>query len=90
MMFLKKTTWVLLGILLIATLWSGCVESTKKATSESEDITIGALLPLTGSVASIGEASRVALEVSAEDINSYYSGLGSGKNVKLIVRDTKE
>ena len=89
MMFLKKTTWVLLGILLIATLWSGCVESTKKATSESEDITIGALLPLTGSVASIGEASRVALEVSAEDINSYYSGLGSGKNVKLIVRDTK-
>lgn len=89
MMFLKKTTWVLLGILLIATLWSGCVESTKKATSESEDITIGALLPLTGSVASIGEASQVALEVSAEDINSYYSGLGSGKNVKLIVRDTK-
>jgi branched-chain amino acid transport system substrate-binding protein len=89
MMFMKKTTWVLIGILLIATLLSGCIESTKKATSESEDITIGALLPLTGSVASIGEASRVALEVSAEDINSYYSGLGSGKNVKLIVRDTK-
>lgn len=89
MKFVNKTTWVLIGILLIATLWSGCIESTKKATSESEDITIGALLPLTGGVASIGEASRVALEVSAEDINGYYSGLGSGKNVKLIVKDTK-
>ena len=89
MKFMKKSTCVLIGILLIATLWSGCIESTKEATSESEDITIGALLPLTGSVASIGEASQTALEVSAEDINGYFSGLGSGKNVKLIVRDTK-
>lgn len=89
MMLVKKTTWILIGLLLITILLSGCIESTKKATSESENLTIGALLPLTGSVASIGEASRVALEVSAEDINSYYSGLGSGKNVRLIVRDTK-
>ncbi len=89
MMLMKKTTWVLIGILLITILLSGCIESNKIATSESENLTIGALLPLTGSVASIGEASRVALEVSAEDINGYYSGLGSGKNVKLIVRDTK-
>lgn len=70
-------------------LWSGCIESTGEATSESEDITIGALLPLTGSVASIGEASQTALEVSAEDINGYFSALGSGKNVKVIVKDTK-
>lgn len=89
MMLVKKTTWILIGLLLITILLSGCIESTKKATSESENLTIGALLPLTGSVASIGETSRVALEVSAEDINSYYSGLGSGKNVRLIVRDTK-
>lgn len=89
MMLMKKTTWALIGILLITILLSGCIESNKIVTSESENLTIGALLPLTGSVASIGEASRVALEVSAEDINGYYSGLGSGKNVKLIVRDTK-
>ena len=89
MMLMKKTTWALIGILLITILLSGCIESNKIFTSESENLTIGALLPLTGSVASIGEASRVALEVSAEDINGYYSGLGSGKNVKLIVRDTK-
>lgn len=86
---MKRTACALMGILLIATLWSGCIESTGKATSESEDITIGAVLPLTGNLASIGEASQTALEVSAEDINSYFSGLGSGKNVEIIVKDTK-
>ncbi len=85
---MKRTACVLMGILVIATLWSGCIESTGEATSESEDITIGALLPLTGSLASIGEASKTALEVSTEDINSYFSGLGSGKKVEIIVKDT--
>lgn len=86
---MKRTTFIFIGILLMATLWSGCIESTSEATSESEDITIGALLPLTGNLASIGEASQAALEVSTEDINSYFSGLGSGKNVKVIVKDTQ-
>ncbi|MDD4497211.1 MAG: ABC transporter substrate-binding protein, partial [Methanosarcinaceae archaeon] len=86
---MKKTKYVLIGILLLATLWSGCIESTEGATSESETMTIGALLPLTGNLASVGEASRTALEVSVEDINGYFSGLGSGKNVKVIVKDTE-
>jgi branched-chain amino acid transport system substrate-binding protein len=86
---MKRTTFIFIGILLMATLWSGCIESTSEATSESEDITIGALLPLTGNLASIGEASQVALEVSTEDINGYFSGLGSGKNVEVIVKDTQ-
>lgn len=70
-------------------LWSGCVESTGEATNESENITIGALLPLTGSVSSIGEASKVALEVSAEDLNNYYSEIGSGEHVEIVVKDTE-
>ena len=86
---MKRTTFIFIGILLAAILLSGCAESTEKATSESEDITIGALLPLTGNLASIGEASQAAIEVSTEDINGYFSGLGSGKNVEVIVKDTE-
>ncbi|WP_342304531.1 ABC transporter substrate-binding protein [Methanolobus sp. ZRKC5] len=86
---MKKITGILIMILLIATMGIGCVESTGEATSESEDITIGALLPITGNLASIGEASQAALEVSTEDINGYFSGLGSGKNVEVIARDTE-
>lgn len=86
---MKRTTFIFVGILLAAILLSGCAEPTEKATSESEDITIGALLPLTGNLASIGEASQAALVVSARDINGYFSGLGSGKNVEVIVKDTE-
>ncbi|WMW21893.1 penicillin-binding protein activator [Methanolobus mangrovi] len=86
---MKRTTFIFIGILLIAILLSGCAESTEKATSESEDLTIGALLPLSGNLASIGEASQAAIEVSTEDINGYFSGLGSGKNVEVIVKDTE-
>ncbi|AKB79253.1 Branched-chain amino acid ABC transporter, amino acid-binding protein [Methanosarcina horonobensis HB-1 = JCM 15518] len=80
--------------IILAILLSGCIESSGEtvnlgATSESENITIGVLLPLTGSLASIGEASQVALDVSSEDINGYFSGLGSGMNVKLVVKDTE-
>jgi len=86
---MKRTTFIFIGILLAAILLSGCAESTEKATSESEDITIGALLPLTGNLASIGEASQAALVVSSGNINGYFSGLGSGKNVEVIVKDTE-
>nr|WP_321496795.1 ABC transporter substrate-binding protein [uncultured Methanolobus sp.] len=86
---MKRTTFIFIGILLAAILLSGCAESAEKATSESEDITIGALLPLTGNLASIGDASQAALVVSASDINGYFSGLGSGKNVEVIVKDTE-
>ncbi|SDF44740.1 amino acid/amide ABC transporter substrate-binding protein, HAAT family [Methanolobus vulcani] len=86
---MKRTTFIFIGILLAAILLSGCAESTEKATSESEDITIGALLPLTGNLASIGEASQAALVVSAGNINDYFSGLGSGKNVEVVVKDTE-
>lgn len=84
-----KKACLLIGLIFMVVLWSGCVESTGEATNESENITIGALLPLTGSVSSIGEASKVALEVSAEDLNNYYSEIGSGEHVEIVVKDTE-
>ncbi|WP_406669992.1 ABC transporter substrate-binding protein [Methanolobus sp. ZRKC4] len=73
----------------MAILGIGCVESTKETLVESDDITIGALLPLTGNLDSIGESSQTALELSSEDINDYLAGLGSEKNIKLIIKDTE-
>jgi branched-chain amino acid transport system substrate-binding protein len=85
---MKKITGILISLMIVATLGLGCIGTTEKVSDESVDITIGALLPLTGNLASIGEASHSALELSAEDINGYFSALGSGKNVELIVKDT--
>lgn len=53
----------------------------------SEDdlpLTVGALLPLTGSLSSYGEASEAALKLAAETINK-----GSGPGINLLIEDTK-
>lgn len=47
-------------------------------------LTVGALLPLTGSLSSYGTASEAALKLAAETINS-----GSGPKVNLLIEDTK-
>ncbi|MEZ4554761.1 MAG: penicillin-binding protein activator [Dehalococcoidia bacterium] len=47
-------------------------------------LTIGALVPLTGSLASYGAASQAALKLAAETINS-----GSGSEVNLLIEDTE-
>lgn len=86
---MKKITLLLISMMLIATSGLGCVESAEETSMEAGDITIGALLPLTGGLQSVGEASQTALDVSKEDINSYFSRLGSGKNVEIIIKDTK-
>lgn len=83
---MKKRASILICILLLATLGMGCVET---GNTESNNIKIGALLPLTGNLASIGESSQAALEISNKDINDYFSGLGSEKNVEIIVKDTE-
>jgi branched-chain amino acid transport system substrate-binding protein len=49
-------------------------------------LTVGALLPLTGSLASYGETSRAALEAGVADLNAR-SG-AAGQHVTLIVEDT--
>ncbi|MFN8585197.1 MAG: penicillin-binding protein activator [Dehalococcoidia bacterium] len=47
-------------------------------------LTVGALVPVTGSLSSYGEASQAALKLAADSINS-----GSGAKVNLLIEDTK-
>ncbi len=54
-----------------------------------EEIVIGALLPLTGSLASYGENSRVAIEIAAEEINAWLSEAGIPTRVRLVIEDTE-
>ena len=50
---------------------------------DEETVRVGALLPLTGSLQSYGEASRAALELAREAINE-----DSDVGVELVVKDT--
>jgi len=52
-------------------------------------IEIGALLPLTGRLATVGEDIRAGLEVAQEDINAYLKQAGLPVSFKIVVEDTQ-
>ena len=53
-------------------------------TTEEESLRIGALLPLTGALASYGEASKAVLEDAIATLNG-----GGGTPVELVIEDTE-
>jgi branched-chain amino acid transport system substrate-binding protein len=77
----------LVVILLISVvILSGCVGS--PAGTQSKDIVIGVLVPLTGDWASKGQTFNAAITLAADDTNANLAAMGSGKRVRLLVEDT--
>jgi branched-chain amino acid transport system substrate-binding protein len=56
--------------------------------SDDGDITIGALLSLTGEWSSLGNAGRATLEIAAADVNRHLAQQGIDRRVEVVVRDT--
>jgi branched-chain amino acid transport system substrate-binding protein len=69
------------AILTIAVLVPGCKPK------EADVVKIGAILPLTGSAATVGEFQKNGIEVAVSEINE--SGGINGKQVKVIYGDSK-
>ncbi|MEM4852210.1 MAG: ABC transporter substrate-binding protein [Thermofilum sp.] len=53
------------------------------------EVPLGALLPLTGDLASFGKRERQALELAVRDVNDFASRVGSPYRFRLIVEDTR-
>ncbi|OYT68067.1 MAG: hypothetical protein B6U65_00505, partial [Candidatus Wolframiiraptor sp. EX4484-121] len=53
------------------------------------EIPIGALLPLTGVLASFGQNNKVAAEIAVEEVNDFLEKMGAGWRLKLYVEDTE-
>ncbi len=66
---------------------SGC--ATEDTTPQVQEIQVGALLPLTGELASQGQASNAALEVALAEINAYLTNAETNRQLKLTVEDTQ-
>jgi len=62
---------------------------TQAAGGLPDEIVIGALLPLTGSLASYGENSRVAIELAVQDVNAWLEASGLPYRVRVEVEDTE-
>jgi branched-chain amino acid transport system substrate-binding protein len=52
-------------------------------------IKIGALLPLSGTLASFGESADASLRLAQKDINDHFLKSGSHNRLELIIEDTK-
>ena len=52
-------------------------------------IEIGALLPLTGDLASYGENSKAALQLAEKDINAFLEKAGAPFRIKIVIEDSE-
>ena len=52
-------------------------------------VTIGALLPLTGTLSSVGESEEAALDIAVKDINENFSKNHSSIQISVVVEDTQ-
>lgn len=60
-----------------------------RAQNAGGEMIIGALLGLSGSWSTLGQASRVLLETAVGEINAWMSALGGQARVRLLVEDTR-
>ena len=67
-----------------------CLQACKKKnTVAQKTITVEGLFSLTGNWSTLGVTSKAALEIAAEDINSYLAGKNSNFRIATTVADTK-
>ena len=66
------------------------ITSTAAATTAlSGEIKIGALLPLSGTLATFGERNKAGIQLAVEEVNKYLEKLGVNWRLKLYVEDTE-
>lgn len=82
---MKKTKIIsiIASLSLLATVFAGC--GSKAASGDVKEIKVGAILPLTGDIATFGQSSKNALELLAEQVNK--AGGIDGKTVKFVFQD---
>ncbi len=82
---------VLLGIvalIVVAASTAGCTSNVQTETTQPKTVTIGALVPLTGSSASIGAHVNSTIRIAEADVNDYLAATNASIRVQLVVKDT--
>lgn len=84
---MKVSHYIIAALLVMGMLISGCSQAPSEAVSGG-DVTIGALVPLTGDGASCGAEVQAALELSVQEINDRQVAIGSERRIKLLIEDS--
>lgn len=85
---MKKLKPLAVGLIIITGLiFAACNNSGEKKGTEKEVIKIGAVLPLTGDFAFLGEPIKIATDIAIEEINQE-GGINS-KEIRVVYEDSK-
>ncbi len=86
----------ILYLILVIVFLSGCIDKTQQLNTSNEtpvnatdEIIIGALLPLSEDLSFSGEAAKATLELALEDVSTYLAEEEPGITVRLIIEDTE-
>ncbi len=71
---------VVVAIILVAVFWPSATDGA------TEVVKIGVIMPLTGSLGTIGEGTKDAVILAADEVNS--SGILGNKKIELVIEDT--
>jgi len=88
----KQSTTILLCVVLVifVAFLSGCIDYNREPPANaSNEIVIGALLPLTGDLSFSGQAAKAVLEMADEDVNAFLFEQENGMKVRLAIEDTE-
>lgn len=57
--------------------------------SQADEIKIGALLPVTGSLSSLGIVGQAAVKMAEVDLNGYFERINSSYRIHVVIEDTR-
>lgn len=78
----------LTSILVVLTVMATGYLSPASGICDQENLTIGALLPMSGDWASTGLSAQIALEHAEADINNFLSDMNKSTRIQIVVKDT--
>jgi branched-chain amino acid transport system substrate-binding protein len=68
---------------------TGATQFVLPADGAEANVKIGVLLPLTGTISTLGESSDASVRLALQDINEHFFKTHSGTRIELIIEDTK-
>lgn len=77
----------LVPLIIVTASTAGCTSNVRAGTTQPKTVTIGALVPLTGSSASIGAPVNSTIRVAEADVNDYLAATNANTRVHLVVKD---
>lgn len=66
----------------------GCANKNSSNGASINRVVLGGLFSITGNWATLGQASRAAMEIAIEDVNAHFAGNSQGVEFSMVVEDT--